>query len=462
MPPWFEPAISESLDVLFCLFQTLGSQIDNREIATCILAVILLILAVIVSKGREDLVKSLGGLVKAALNIKLVVPALFCVAYSIVLVALASQMGVWTIDILLDTILEIIFVGIASMAVAVNAKSINSIFKQFVLPEISISAVVTAYITIENFSIPVELALQFAVVFFSMVKVVSERQPDGVSVAKLATWILAFVGIGVFCAMTYQLIGMWDRVDWFSEARSFAMTVCYPFFLLPFVILLGYFSALEMVMFRIKHCGSPVKLLSKLHLFMMLFPSIMAFSHFSTYISCQYADCKNWKEEEQLIASFKSKIKSKIVEARAKQKRMSDGKDIACFDEDGIWRDWSNLKKIKDELWLVLSVQLGAYRDRGQYDADISKILNAFTPINCSNGFYVSKDCQMSAWWMTNKTGFTLGLALINGAATPLRYEGVGEPSVDKVSLLDVFNGKNDDTVNSNWCFDFNIDESYL
>ena len=96
---------------------TLIGQMDNRDYASIIL--IGLFSIYLLAKGKLlSVIKSFDAVAKLALNPKILIPALILVSYSSLLIYGAFVCGFWNADILLDTILEVVFVGFPSMLVA--------------------------------------------------------------------------------------------------------------------------------------------------------------------------------------------------------------------------------------------------------------------------------------------------------------------------------------------------------
>ena len=161
-----QAALSELCNKLSWLLQTIISQIDNREIATFLLLLAIVLFALV--KGNpKKILEGIRGVITAALTPKIIVPTILLVAYSSAIFIIASLIGLWTSSILFNTLLEVAFVGFSSLFIAVKAHSITSIFRQFVLPEIGIGAIIAIYIGIESFSLPVEIILQFFILILT-------------------------------------------------------------------------------------------------------------------------------------------------------------------------------------------------------------------------------------------------------------------------------------------------------
>lgn len=122
-----------------------------------------------------SVIKSLADVIKLALNPNILIPALILVTYSALLIYIAFECGFWNTGILLDTILEVVFVGFSSIYIASKATSVTSIKNELIVPEVSFGALMSFYINLVCFPILFEVALQ--TVFF-LVLAMSYFHPD--------------------------------------------------------------------------------------------------------------------------------------------------------------------------------------------------------------------------------------------------------------------------------------------
>lgn len=146
---------------------TLIGQMDNREYASIILMGLIAIY--LLTKGKLlSVIKSFADVVKCALSPKILIPALILVTYSALLIYGAFEFGFWNTGILLDTILEVVFVGFPSMLIASKATSVTSIKNELIVPEVRFGALASFYINPVCFPIPFEVALQVVLLFLGI------------------------------------------------------------------------------------------------------------------------------------------------------------------------------------------------------------------------------------------------------------------------------------------------------
>ncbi|MEC4185086.1 hypothetical protein VJ918_09725 [Adlercreutzia sp. R21] len=214
--------LSDICNGLVWFFQTVLSQVTNREVATAILLLSVLLFAVVKISAAE-VIRGLWDVVIAALSPKILIPGLLLILYSVAIFWGAYSIGIWSSEILLDTILEASFIGLPSLAIAVKTNSVVSIYRQFVVPEIGFSAIVAFYIGIESFSLPVEVGLQLAICFFAALQTVSRHEPKGEGVAKFSSCILSIIGLGIVVAVSWEMVLAWNEINWSVEIETLAM-----------------------------------------------------------------------------------------------------------------------------------------------------------------------------------------------------------------------------------------------
>ena len=118
---------------------TICGQVDNREIATAIVAVAIL------RAGVGKMAPKFADLVSNALTPKILLATLALSVYSALLYWLAWSIGLWSAALLLDSILEVAFVGLPTLLIACRATSMKSVLGELVLPEVKFAALVGFY-----------------------------------------------------------------------------------------------------------------------------------------------------------------------------------------------------------------------------------------------------------------------------------------------------------------------------
>lgn len=114
---------------------TICGQADNREMATAIVAIGFVAAAILLA-GVKKMAPRFVDLVSSVPSHKILLVTLALSVYSAMLFRLAWSIGLWSSTLLLDSILEIAFVGLPTILIACRATSMKSVFGELVLPEL--------------------------------------------------------------------------------------------------------------------------------------------------------------------------------------------------------------------------------------------------------------------------------------------------------------------------------------
>lgn len=116
---------------------TICGQVDNREIATAIVAAGFVAVAIL-RAGVGKMAPKFADLVSNALTPKILLATLALSVYSALLYWLAWSIGLWSAALLLDSILEVAFVGLPTLLIACRATSMKSVLGELVCPKSSL------------------------------------------------------------------------------------------------------------------------------------------------------------------------------------------------------------------------------------------------------------------------------------------------------------------------------------
>ena len=440
---------------------TLIGQMDNREYASIILIGLLAIY--LLAKGKLlRVIKSFAGVIKLALNPKILIPELILVTYSALLIYGAFECGFWNTGILLDTILEVVFVGFPSIYIASKATSVTSIKNELIVPEIGFGALMSFYINLVCFPILFEVALQIFLLFLGIgCALFSSRR--NASNLRLFENMKAVLSIIVFVAATLLLSNAWFSMDWGDELNSLFLSIWYPILIAPYVLVLAYYASLESMYMRINVLEKNLPKKEFIKIAIVLFPNFRYIRHFNGRNARKYLECLKPPEKASYLAAFKHEVDTNAANANPKVKRFESGKGRSGFDEDGIWFDWTYLKEMKSFLWIIASLENQSWMDSGAYSS-LDEAFSRFLPNGCNGSLLLSRGKDAYVCWVINPSGFVFAAGSRDGAFPFMKYEGDRCPITDGADILSEFVDDNGDADSQlkNWHFSFCIDRSYL
>ena len=440
---------------------TLIGQMDNREYASIILMGLIAIY--LLAKGKLlSVIKSFDDVAKLALNPKILIPSLILVPYSSLLIYGAFVCGFWNADILLDTILEVVFVGLPSMLVASRATSVTSIKNELIVPEVGFGALASFYINLVCFPILVEIVLQLVILFLGIGHVLFSSKRD-LSNLRLFENARAILGIIVFVAATFLLSNTWFSMDWGDELSSLFLSIWYPIFIVPYVLGLAYYASLESMSMRINVVGENLPVKEFVNIAAALLPSFRYIKHFNGWNAREYLECLNPPEKASYLDTFKREIDTAAANASAKVKRFESGKGRSGFDEDGIWFDWTYLEEMKSFLWTIASLENRHWMESNAYSS-LDEAFDCFLPKGCNGSLLLTRGKDAYVCWVIDPSGFVFAVGSRDGAFPSMKYEGDRCPITDGADMLSEFVDDNGDADSQlkNWHFSFYNGKSYL
>lgn len=440
---------------------TLIGQMDNREYASIILMGLIAIY--LLTKGKLlSVIKSFADVVKCALSPKILIPALILVTYSALLIYGAFEFGFWNTGILLDTILEVVFVGFPSMLIASKATSVTSIENELIVPEVRFGALASFYINLVCFPIPFEVALQVVLLFLGIghAQFSSRRDVSNLCLFENMRVVLCII---VCVATTLLLSNAWFSMDWGVELSSLFLSIWYPVFIMPYVLALAYYASLESMAMRIKVSEENLPTKEFIKIAMALLPNFRYIRHFNGWNAHEYLECLNPSEKACYLGTFKREIDTVAANANAKVKRFESGKGSNGFDEDGIWLDWTHLEEMKSFHWTIASLENRSWMESGAYSS-LDEAFNCFLPKGCNGSLLLSRGKDTYVCWVINSSGFVFAAGSRDGAFPFMKYEGDRCPITDGADMLSEFvdDSGDADTRLKNWHFSFYVDKSYL
>lgn len=156
--------------------------------------------------SKRGVRQSLGGIFRAAVHWKILVPAIVVVAYSAAIVSGLHWVGLWGWDLLKDTILWLVFSGLALAFSGVQLNSDVPTWRRVLTDQLKAVVLVEYIVNVYTFPLWVELVLAPTLVFVGMVDAFARLDPKYKSVAQLTGFLLAVFGFAVLGFAVRQAI----------------------------------------------------------------------------------------------------------------------------------------------------------------------------------------------------------------------------------------------------------------
>ncbi|TPW75573.1 DUF5677 domain-containing protein [Schumannella soli] len=167
--------------------------------------------------------------------------------FATVVIATLHWVGWWQLDLLKDTILVVLLVGLPLLFRAANAKDGVVLLGRTFADTLGISALVLFYVNLVSMPLVAELAIQLVVIVLSVTSVLLKYRAGGKPIARVLDVILGLIGLGMLVFTTSQLIANWSSQDLGLIARTLALSIWYPFALLPFIYATSFYSQAQLL-----------------------------------------------------------------------------------------------------------------------------------------------------------------------------------------------------------------------
>jgi len=340
-------------------------ELSTRELASIIIFISIVALAFVLSKDRQSIWKSLANLVEAFLAWKVWSVILVLLLYSVAIILLAASLGFWTVELLKDTIIVVLFTGIPLLVASMSKKSGGEIMKYLIVEILGVTAFLVAYINLAPFALWGELLLQAAVAFLVMCAAVGRLDPKTKSAAKVCDFLLGIAGIGVFIYTTWFVLSNLNAFNWAQEGQVFALSVWLPLLLIPVVYPIGFIAASETAMLRLRF-GSGQKKIGRRAKFALVlgFHGRLRFaSRFRGDWGAEVAKEKTYRGARRVMKEYRMAVLQAAKDIRAKRLHAKKMVGAQGVDEDGHWLDRREFQETKDVLTSLWFSQMGFARN---------------------------------------------------------------------------------------------------
>lgn len=197
---------------------------------------------------KPDMRKSLGGIVSALLQHKIVTVVLIFLAYAVLLVWLAAQIGLWDFKLFKDAILITLVVGFPMMFGAAQVKDGALLVREVTRTTIGASTIVAFYVNLVSLNVLDEFVIQIVVTFATIMSVVAQHQGGkSLILGRFMEGVLVVIGLFLLTVVTVNLLRNWRDMDLKTTGLTFAMSIWLPLTLLPFIYVLSFYVATESV-----------------------------------------------------------------------------------------------------------------------------------------------------------------------------------------------------------------------
>lgn len=410
-------------------------ELTSRELATIIIFVAFVALAVILLRDRTQLQEAVIDVLKALSAWKLWSVILGYLLYAAGIVALANLAGLWSWALLKDTLIVVFFVGLPIITNANKFEAGTDVVAHVLKEVLGVTAILVVYLNLAPFPLWGELILQVVLLFLLLIAALGKSDPRNAPVVKLANAILALIGIGLIIYVTVRVVTAFDTFDWNGEARAFALSVWLPLALIPFIYGLGLLMSCEATLVRVKRHNKmetpPLRV--RLALLLGLRGSLRYATGFTGLWLPRIANETLFTSARQAMREYRQIVRENSRRNHSRKRRLKEQAGVAGVDEDGLWRDRREFDETKKALERLFYTQMGLYRRQGgRYWTDPVVLfpIGGFKELPEDHGvqFSVRDDGQVWFGWRRTIGGFHLGVGGTSDVDAEWRYASAAPP----------------------------------
>lgn len=222
---------------------------SNREIALTIWMVIIGAFLAFSPKLR-DVRSAFKGVLKAFFVWKLQSVVLLMLGYIAIVVYWLSEIGIWDIDQLKNTILWTLTVAIASVYRVETIKKEKGFFKNSVLDSLKLTAILEFIFTFYSFPLIVEIILLPLITLIVLASEFAGRDSKYAKAKKVIDGILVLFGIILVGYTAYMLFTDMDEIAKEQTLYDFLIPILLTLCFIPFIFRLMVYTTYETVRIR--------------------------------------------------------------------------------------------------------------------------------------------------------------------------------------------------------------------
>lgn len=221
--------------------------LTNREFAIAIWMLILLILALCSKSIRH----SLSDVLKALFVRKLLIPLLILLFYVFLNVLFLKYIHFWDLSALKDTVFWTFGVAVTSYFNIEKAITNETYFRDFIIDNVKLIAIIEFVQNLYSFSLPVELIVIPVLTFIIMVRVIADKKPEYKTVKKLFDFILGLFGIFLIVFTIKEVVFGFSDFATIINLRDFLLPLVLSILFIPFIYLMALYVQYENLFVRI-------------------------------------------------------------------------------------------------------------------------------------------------------------------------------------------------------------------
>jgi hypothetical protein len=405
--------------------------LNNRQVAILLWAGLIVLYCLLAPQVRP----SLAGVVRLALDPKILSITAILAAWSVGLVHLGSELGWWTDDLAADTWFWFFTTALVLLFNFEKASAEPDFFIRKAKETFGLTLVLGFLSDLYVLSVPVEFMAQGLLTFVAMVAVVAGMEDRAQPVRKLADGCLSAVAFLVLCLAVNSLIRSWSADDLPDLARQLLMPAWMTLGVLPLIYAIALYAAYENIFLRVdwKSEGArKQRLRAKTAVVIGLHGRATLVGKFTGMWPIKLADAPTFIEALGVTDEFEAHLKDEERERREAEDRLVRYAGVDGEDAEGLRLDRREFEETTSALRSIATCQMGWGQRETGYRADILEVVGDLS----SHGLQGDGDIQVAisasgeSWyaWRRTVSGWVFAIGAAAEATDLWEFDGPKPP----------------------------------
>ncbi len=221
---------------------------NNREIATGIWIVIVLIAGLLNKKIRQAMLS----VIKAFFKLKILSWLFLMVIYTAFVISALHAISFWNFSLLKDSIIWLCFSGITMCINYVTSDKREELFKTIFIEHIKVIAIIEFLINTYTFSLFAELLIIPFITFIAMLNVVSESNDKYAIVARLTTGLQTIIGLTILAIAAVKAFSNYRKFLSYGSFKALFLPFILSILFFPFMYVMLLITTYELIFLRFK------------------------------------------------------------------------------------------------------------------------------------------------------------------------------------------------------------------
>lgn len=278
---------------------------STREVVTCFYILIFTVYVFFSPPIRSSVIN----VIKSACTVKLVIPFIFMIIYTTLIVYALTQTSFWKWIYIKDIVIWVLFAGVPVCFNAVSKNIEEHYFRSIIIDNLKFLALVEFFVGTFTFNLVVEFIMQPVLVLFILLEVVAGTKDEYKEVKKLMNWVVSISGFIILGFTINVAITSYSKLDNVDNIVSFFIPIIFSLMYLPIAYGFVVYSKYEILFIRM--CFKEPKDKITIYKHRLKVMGVCRFSYKDIckfekeYIKYMYVNMKH-DEFNELINNFKS------------------------------------------------------------------------------------------------------------------------------------------------------------